>query len=125
MSEAPSFKPEDVKKARFIREFIEETEMALRNLELPKKNYLFEKMIFHRHLLENPRCSRKRREDVEENIKAAKEEMNFLRDQARAYNNELEVYQRMYVSLPEALRNLVEKMPLPNYEESNPSSPDA
>lgn len=107
-----SFKPQDVKRARFLLEFIEESEQIMKNLQIPKKTLELEKLTFLRGLLNNPRCSRKRREETDGKINEAKKELDTLKDRSRTINNELEIFKRTYSSLPERLRNLAEKTPL-------------
>ncbi|MBN2383354.1 hypothetical protein JXQ70_10765 [bacterium] len=111
MTEQPKFKSEDVKRARFLYEFIQETETAIKNLEIPRKTFEYEKLVFLRRLLDNPRCSRKRRDDVDELIRQTNIELDNLKDQSRSYNNELEVFTKMFAGLPDELQQIASSTP--------------
>jgi len=109
MTDQMQFKPEDVKKARFLYDFINETELFIANLEIPRKVFELEKLQYLRLLLDNPRCSRKRRDEVDEMLKQRKEELDGLKDQSRSFNNELEIFRKLFQALPEALQQSVLK----------------
>lgn len=111
MTETTPFTPKDIKKARFLIEFIKESEEILENLGLSQKHLELEKLTFLRTLLNNPSCTRKRRDEVDEQIQEAKQQFDDLKAQARTINNELEIFKRTYMALPEKLRDLAKNIP--------------